>query len=328
MGQPSARSAGAAALDRLRHAQMGQYAFPIKAQFSNWIEEAQAWRTSAALLDQSLHMTDLYVEGPDVVRLLSDLSVNSYKTFGRNKAKQIICCNEDGYLIGDCVLFGLEDDRVNIVGRPCVPNWVQYHAETGDYDVTVERDERRLDAPTAARKTYRFEVQGPRAIEILKEANEGPPLTTKFFAMGEIRIAGCAARTLSHGMGGAEGLEIWGPVEDGPKVRARLLDVGHRFGIRPAGARAYSTAAAESGGSHRPCRPFTRAGLCRLIATGCLRRLLKMWPRSAGRSCPRTSRTITSRLGTWTISGSFVLTMTLSGGPPWRLCNTGPTAKR
>ena len=241
------QSNGASALDRLRNSQSGQYIFPIEPQFSHWSEEVQAWRNSAALLNQSLHMTDLYVQGPDVIRLLSDLSVNSYANFGRNKAKQIICCNEDGYLIGDSVLFGLEDDLVKIVGRPCVPNWVQFHAETGNYDVTVERDERRVDAPDAPRKTYRFEVQGPRAIEILNEVNEGGTLTTKFFNMGEITIAGCAARTLSHGMGGAEGLEIWGPADDGPRVRARLMEAGEKYGMRPAGARAYSTSAAESG---------------------------------------------------------------------------------
>jgi vanillate/3-O-methylgallate O-demethylase len=29
-----------------------------------------------------------------------------------------------------------------MVGRPSAHNWVQYHAETGSYDVEIERDER------------------------------------------------------------------------------------------------------------------------------------------------------------------------------------------
>jgi vanillate/3-O-methylgallate O-demethylase len=113
--------------------------------------------------------------------------------------------------------------------------------------VTVERDERRLDAPGASRKTYRFEVQGPRAMEILRAVNQGRELTTKFFNMGEITIAGCQARTLSHGMGSAEGLEIFGPAQDGETVRAALIAAGAPFGMRQAGARAYSTASNESG---------------------------------------------------------------------------------
>lgn len=231
----------------LQNAQTGRYQFPVPPEFTNWIEEQQAWRQSVALMDQSFHMTDLYVRGPDALKLVSDLAVNSFVNFGRNKAKQIVCCNHDGYVIGDAIIFGLEDDEFNIVGRPVLPNWIQYHAETGGYKVTIERDERKLDNPEKPRKTYRYEVQGPDALKLLEKVNEGGPLTTKFFNMGEITIAGCKARTLSHGMGGAQGLELWGPFEDGAKVKAALLEAGREFGLKQVGARAYSSAAAESG---------------------------------------------------------------------------------
>ncbi|GKY86637.1 aminomethyl transferase family protein [Sinisalibacter aestuarii] len=227
--------------------QMGRYAFPIASEFSHWIEEMRAWRESAALMDQSFHMTDLYVKGPDAIKLLSDLSVNSFAGFGKNKAKQLVCVSHEGYVIGDAIVFGLEDDEVNVVGRPVLPNWVQFFAETGGYDVTVTRDQRSLDDPDKPRLTYRYEVQGPKALDILNKVNEGGPLTTKFFNMGEITIAGCKARTLSHGMGGQQGLEIWGPVADGPKVKAALIEAGAEYGLRLVGARAYAAAAAESG---------------------------------------------------------------------------------
>ncbi|GKX34230.1 MAG: glycine cleavage system protein T [Rhizobiaceae bacterium MnEN-MB40S] len=231
----------------MQNAQTGRYQFPIAPEFTTWMEEQRAWREAAALMDQSFHMTDLYVQGPDTIRLLSDLGVNSFAGFGRNKAKQLVCCNHEGYVIGDAIVFGLEDDAVNIVGRPVLPNWVQYHAETGGYDVTVERDIRTLENPDKPRKTYRYEVQGPNALKLLETVNEGGPLTTKFFNMGEITIAGCKARTLSHGMGGAQGLELWGPFEDGAAVKAAILKAGEAFGLRQVGSRAYSTAAAESG---------------------------------------------------------------------------------
>lgn len=229
------------------NAQTGRYQFPVQAEFTHWAEEQRAWRECVALMDQSFHMTDLYIQGPDTIRLLESLAVNSFKGFGRNKAKQIVCCNEDGYLIGDAIVFGLEDDAVNIVGRPVLPNWVQYHAETGNWDVTVTRDERKLDNPDAPRLTYRYEIQGPRALDLLNAVNEGGPLTTKFFNMGEITIAGCTARTLSHGMGGAQGLELWGPVAEGPRVKAALIAAGAAYGLRLVGSRAYAAAAAESG---------------------------------------------------------------------------------
>lgn len=231
----------------MQNAQIGRYVYPIPAEFTNWMDEQRAWRETAVLFDQSFHMTDLYVEGPDTLRLLSRLGVNSFAGFGRGKAKQFVACNYDGYVIGDAILFGLEDERVNIVGRPTVPNWVQFHAETGDFDVRVERDQRSADESDRPRKTYRYEVQGPNAMAILEAVNEGGPLTTKFFNMGDIVIAGCRARTLAHGMGGAKGLELWGPAEEGPRVKAALLEAGRAHGLRQAGARAYSTVAMESG---------------------------------------------------------------------------------
>lgn len=238
---------GGRVAEMLRNAQTGRYAFPIPAEFTSWIEEQRAWRETAVLFDQSFHMTDLYVKGPDVLRLLEHVGVNSFKGFGRNRAKQLVCVSPEGFVIGDCILFGLEDDEVSIVGRPPLPNWVQFQAETGGFEVEIFRDERSLDAPDRPRRTYRYEVQGPRAMDILNAVNEGGPLSTRFFSMGEITIAGCRARTLAHGMGGAEGLELWGPVEDGPKVKAALLAAGEAHGLRQAGARAYSTAAMESG---------------------------------------------------------------------------------
>ncbi len=227
--------------------QMGRYPFPIESEYTHWAEEQRAWREGVALMNQSFHMTDLYVKGPDVMKLLSDISVNSYAKFGKGKAKQIVCVNHDGYLIGDSIVFGLEDDEVNIVGRPIVPNWVQFHAETGGYDVVCTRDERKLDDPDNRRLTYRYEVQGPKALDLLNEVNEGGPLTTKFFNMGEITIAGCKGQTLSHGMGGAQGLEIWGPFDDGDKVKARLMEVGEKYGLRMVGSIAYFTTVIESG---------------------------------------------------------------------------------
>jgi vanillate/3-O-methylgallate O-demethylase len=235
------------AVSMLRNSPAGKYQFPVAPEFTSWIEEQRAWREGVAFMDQSYHMTSIYVRGPEALRLLSHIGVNSFASFGRNKAKQLVCCNYDGYLISDAMLLGLEDDEFNVVGRPVLPNWIQFHAETGGYDVTLERDERSLDNPNSARKVYRYEVQGPHAMKLLERVNQGGPLTTKFFSMGEIKIAGCKARTLAHGMGGAEGLELWGPMEDALKVRAAIEEAGREYGMREVGSKAYSTSSVESG---------------------------------------------------------------------------------
>jgi vanillate/3-O-methylgallate O-demethylase len=235
----------------LRNAPQGAYEFPMPAEYSNWRDEQRAWRATAVLFNQSFHMTDIYFKGPDVARLFSDLGVNSFATFGKNKAKQFVAVNADGRVIGDAILFGLADDEFSLVGRPSAPNWAAYQAEAGGYDVTVTRDERSV-ANAGRRRTFRYQLQGPNALKVIDRAADGGIPRIKFFNIGEFTVAGHPVRALNHTMVGAPGaehtgLEMWGPAEHGDDVLAELLAVGEEFGLRQGGARAYGTTALESG---------------------------------------------------------------------------------
>jgi vanillate/3-O-methylgallate O-demethylase len=223
------------------------FEFPVKRQWTNLIDEMESWRKSATLFDQSQHMMELYVRGRDLQRLLNRAAVNNFEKFGRDQAKQIVCVNNDGYLISDAIIFGLEDDEAVIVGRPCVQMWVSYLAESGGYDVTCRPDFPGWKDANRPRTNFRYEVQGPRALDVLNAVNEGRPLTTKFFNMGYITIAGVQCRTLCHGMGGAKGLELWGPIIYQDSVEHALVKAGAPFGMRRGGARAYGPTAGESG---------------------------------------------------------------------------------
>jgi vanillate/3-O-methylgallate O-demethylase len=192
-------------------------------------------------------MTELYVEGPDVIKLFSALGVNTFQNFAVNKAKQFVACNSDGYVIGDGILFFLEEQRVVLVGRPSAHNWVEYHAQTGSYDVKVERDERTAVNPTGRRKVYRFQVQGPNAMSVIEKVTGGPVPEIKFFNMGELTIAGRRVRAMRHGMSGAPGLELFGPWEEAEDVRSAIVGAGEEFGLRQVGSRVYATNTLESG---------------------------------------------------------------------------------
>jgi glycine cleavage system aminomethyltransferase T len=188
----------------------------------------------------------MYIKGPDALRLLGALGVNSFEGFAVDKAKQFVACNHDGYVIGDAILFYLDEDLFNLVGRPSAHNWVQYHCETGDYDASVERDERAAVNPNN-RKIYRYQVQGPTALEVLEKVNGGPLPEIKFFNLGELTIAGRKVRALHHGMSGVPGLELFGPWDDGAEIKTAIVEAGEEFGLKQVGSRVYATNTLESG---------------------------------------------------------------------------------
>jgi glycine cleavage system aminomethyltransferase T len=234
-------------VSHLRNSQIGPYAFPVvKPEFTNWRDEQRAWKETCALFDQSHHMTDLHIEGPDALKVLSDLGINSFQTFKVDQAKQFVACNPQGYVIGDAILFYLAENTFSLVGRPPAHNWVQYHVETGKYNARAERDERTAQNQ-GRRRNFRFQVQGPYALKLMEKVTGKPVPEIRFFNVDYFRIAGHDVPALRHGMVGQPGWEMWGPWEHGDAVRNAIVEAGQEFGIRQVGSRAYPTSCLESG---------------------------------------------------------------------------------
>jgi glycine cleavage system aminomethyltransferase T len=235
-------------VDLLRNQQTGPNAYPgVPAEYTNWRDEQKAWQQTCVLFNQSYHMADLEVEGPDAIKLLSYLGINSFKGFTVDKAKQFVPCNYDGYVIGDVILFYLAENKFNLVGRAPVLNWVQFHAATGGYDVKVTLDERTARRTDGLRKSYRFQLQGPNAMKVVEKATGQPAPDLKFFNMTTMTIGGKSVRALRHGMAGQPGFELFGPWEEGETVRQALIAAGKDFGLHLVGGRAYSSNTIESG---------------------------------------------------------------------------------
>ena len=233
-------------LDMLKNADMGFYPFPVPDEHTNWRVEQRAWQRSAVLFDQSYHMTDLYLTGPDRIRLLSDISINSYSGFAPLGARQIVVCSDSGHIVGDAVLFHLRDGSLNVVGKPSCGNFIEYAAAGGAYDVTLRKDARLVESGER-RECFRFQLQGPNAIPILEKVNGAPLPEVRRFGMGEFSIVGCRVTGLRHGMAAAPGMEFWGPYADRERVLSALLEAGEEFELRCGGARTYSTAGPQSG---------------------------------------------------------------------------------
>jgi len=235
-------------VDMLRNSQAGPNAYPgVPAEYTNWRDEQIAWQKTCVLFNQSYHMADLALEGPDALKLLTHLGVNSFAGFQVNRAKQFVPCSYDGHIIGDVILFYLAENTFNLVGRAPVLNWVRFHAETGGYDVKATLDQRTALRSDGRRKVYRYQVQGPNAMSVIEKAVGSKPGDLKFFNMTTLTIAGKQVRALRHGMAGQPGWELFGPWDDQAAVHEAIVKAGADYGLRLVGAKAYSSNTLESG---------------------------------------------------------------------------------
>jgi len=235
-------------VELLRNSAYRPHTFPVAAEFTNWRSEQAAWRESCALLDQSHHMTDLFITGPDALKLLADFGVNSFAKFAPGQAKQYVAVNQEGFFIGDAILFHLDDGSFDLVGHHTVLNWLQFQLETGSYDARIERDDNSfVRGQGRPPKLYRYELQGPNTAALVEKLTGQPLPEVRFFHMTEFTIAGHRVRALRHGMAGQPGFELFGPWAEGRDVLDAILAAGEEFGLVRAGAKAYSTANLESG---------------------------------------------------------------------------------
>lgn len=233
-------------VELLRNTDYPAYTFPVAPEYSNWRSEQRAWAEAVAVLDLSHHMTDLVMEGEGIAELLSGLSTNTFANFRPMVAKQMVGVSPEGFVIGDGILFHLGDEGVDLVGHHLLIDWVRYHIERSGLPVRA-----RLDGNSTVRQGppvfYRYQLQGPRAPEVLEKLLGGPVPEIAFFHIGEFHLAGRRVLGLRHGMAGQPGFEFFGPYEDAEVVLGAFLEAGAEHGIRRVGAKAYSSTPLESG---------------------------------------------------------------------------------
>ena len=224
----------------------------VAPEFTTWRDEQRSWREGIAFYDQSFHMTTTYLRGPDAQRLLSSLAVNSFETFGVGRSRHFVCSSPDGHLIGDGILYTVAPEEMVLVGRAAGHNWVRFCAETGGWDVSVEADEIFSHNPSGRRTVYRYQVEGPHALELVAQLTGAPLPEAPWSHIFPVSIAGHAVWAQRHTMAGNPGCEFFGPWEDGPAVKEAILEAGSAFELRRVGSLAYFTNALELGWIPRP----------------------------------------------------------------------------
>ena len=121
-------------VEMLRNSKIGMYVYPVVApEFTNWRDEQGAWRDHAVLFDQSHHMDELIVEGPDAEAFLSYVGINGFSNFDLNRAKHFVPVTPAGHVIGDMIIFRERTNKFILVGRAPTANWVRFQAARGEW---------------------------------------------------------------------------------------------------------------------------------------------------------------------------------------------------
>jgi glycine cleavage system aminomethyltransferase T len=94
---------------------------------------------------------------------------------------------------------------------------------------------------------FRYQVQGPMALELVERVFGGPLPDTKFFHSTPVVLDGRRFRALRHGMAGQAGYEFIGDHADAEAVKQAFIEAGEEFGLVQVGALAYSSNGIESG---------------------------------------------------------------------------------
>lgn len=193
-------------------------------EYTDWLDESLSWKTSCYIGDWSF-LWQHRLSGPDVMRLLADITVNSYARFDIGQSKHAIHTNKDGKVIHEGVLTRLADDDYVLHGRGGF--WAAYNAARGDYEVTVAQDD-----------WFAFQVSGPNAMDLLDKVIGSQVLHgAKFMHAVSVTIAGHEVLALRQGMSGEIGFELQGPSTIAQEIYDHIVAAGQEFGIRKMGGR-------------------------------------------------------------------------------------------
>ncbi len=196
-------------------------------EFTDWMDESMSWKETCYIGDWSF-LWQNRIAGPDAVRLISDISVNTVVDWDIRQSKHAIHTNRQGKVIHEGIVTKFADDDYMMHGRGGF--WARHWLANHDYAATI-----------SAEDWFVFQVSGPTSLQVLDEvAGDNSLRETKHMWVTEIEIAGHQVHALRQGMAGEIGFELQGPRELGELIWNTVYEAGERFGMRRLGSRVSS----------------------------------------------------------------------------------------
>ncbi len=208
-------------------------------QYTGIVDEHNAVRRAAGIFDAS-HMGELVLRGEYAAQVVDYLVTNDAKKLADGQAMYTCACNERGTILDDLIVYRrTSDDWLVVVNASNVDKiraaFARVAAEHCDFD-------------DQSASTALMPLQGPRAFDILALlGRDGEELARlRPFCLRDAELAGVRCTVARTGYTGEDGVEIFCPWEDAPRVWRALLEAGSPLGLKPAGLGARDTLRLEA----------------------------------------------------------------------------------
>lgn len=205
-------------------------------EYNGWMVEMLASHNGCYLHAGLNPAATSYYKGVDVLKMFSEISVNSYKNFRIGTGKHCVMCDENGYIVKDGMLLRLSEDE--FIGFQLLP-YTEYAEQKGNYDGFVSKN--------ISGQVFFYQLAGPTSLEIVERITGDDFHDLKFSNFRMSQIDGRKVMILRMGMAGSLAYEVHGLAEDAIYIYNRLLEVGKDLGICQIGTHVYRNVHTEGG---------------------------------------------------------------------------------
>ncbi len=236
------------------------YEMPL--QYEGIVAEHHAVRQHAGLFDVS-HMGRLFFEGPAALRFVDAHVAGPVWKMPVGKALYTVCCNEEGGIDDDLIVYRLAEERVlvicNAANRAAISGLFARSLREGRAPLapshTLPDGARRAVDPTEplapdppcfedrTEQSALLALQGPKAVEIARAAGlEEAAFRLRPFQCVTTRLDGVELLCARTGYTGEDGFELLVTDAEAPRIWDALLEAG----ARPCGLGARDTLRLEA----------------------------------------------------------------------------------
>ena len=209
--------------------------YKIAREYSNTELEYTAMRNTAGVLDITpMHKYD--IKGADAIKFVDKLVTRNVTEIKSGQVMYIIWCNEDGNVIDDGTVFGINSNHLRIF---CAERNLNWFSDTAiGFNVEVEDVSDTIAA---------LAFQGPLSCKILNLLNVKDIENLKPFYFDNFDLNGCKVTISRTGFSGDLGYEIWCKNEDAINVWDSLFTFNRDYKVLPAGMNALEMVRVEAG---------------------------------------------------------------------------------